>query len=164
MTDKTPRAWDGALEQEFYTPEEIAASDARVGKAQRGIDRAWIIEGLEFTLQESGWDANVAYDQELMIQVVTEAIALLKAQEPRVMTWDEVFCENRPFVVWIETRHGDTTEPLAFVDGEYVNTDCTLFVELNLENQRDYMADKDDGFRFWTAQPTLAEMEAASWA
>ena len=45
-------------------------------------DREWVIEGLEFTLQESGWDANAAYDQELMIQVVTEAIALLKAQEP----------------------------------------------------------------------------------
>lgn len=44
--------------------------------------REWVIEGLEFTLQESGWDANAAYDQELMIQVVTEAIALLKAQEP----------------------------------------------------------------------------------
>lgn len=82
MTDKTPRAWDGALEQEFYTPEEIAASDARVGEAQLEIDREWIIEGLEFTLQESGWDANVAYDQEMMIQVVTKAIALLKAQEP----------------------------------------------------------------------------------
>ena len=45
-------------------------------------DREWVIEGLEFTLQEAGWDANAAYDQGLMIQVVTEAIALLKAQEP----------------------------------------------------------------------------------
>lgn len=83
--------------------------------------------------------------------------------EPRVLGWDEICGDNRPFVVWIETRHGDTTEPLAFVDGEYVNTDCTLFVELNFENQGDYMADNDNGFRFWTAQPTLAEMEAASW-
>lgn len=96
-------------------------------------------------------------------EMMRDALALLKAQEPRVMTWDEVFCENRPFVVWIETRHGDTTEPLAFVDGEYVNTDCTLFVELNFENQGDYMADNDNGFRFWTAQPTLEEMEEASW-
>ena len=50
--------------------------------------RDWVIEGLEFTLKESGWDANEAYDQELMIQVVTDAIALLKAQQARVMTLD----------------------------------------------------------------------------
>lgn len=97
-------------------------------------------------------------------QSIEEAVSMLVVGTPRVVTWDEISGENRPFVVWIETRHGDTTEPLAFVDGEYVNTDCTLFVELNFENQGDYMADNDNGFRFWTAQPTLAEMEAASWA
>lgn len=96
-------------------------------------------------------------------QSIEEAVSMLVVGTPRVVTWGEISGENRPFVVWIETRHGDTTEPLAFVDGEYVNTDCTLFVELNFDNQRDYMADKDNGFRFWTAQPTLAEMEAASW-
>lgn len=82
MADKTPRAWDGALEQEFYTPEEIAASDARVGKAHRMLYREKVIEGLKFTLEESGWDANAAYDQELMIQAVADALALLKEQEP----------------------------------------------------------------------------------
>ena len=45
--------------------------------------REWVIEGLEFTLEESGWDANAAYDQELMIQVVTEAIALLEKHNDR---------------------------------------------------------------------------------
>lgn len=51
--------------------------------------RDWLIEGLKFTLEESGWDANEAYDQELMIKVVTEAIALLEEQTPKTMTLEE---------------------------------------------------------------------------
>lgn len=46
-------------------------------------DSEKVIEGLEFTLVESGWDADAAYDQELMIQAVTGAITLLEAQKPR---------------------------------------------------------------------------------
>ena len=45
-------------------------------------DREKVIEGLEFTLIESCWDADRAFDEQLMIEAVTDAIALLKAQEP----------------------------------------------------------------------------------
>lgn len=92
-----------------------------------------------------------------------DALALLKAQEPRVLSWDEAYANNRPFVVWCESRYGDEVEPLAFVDGEYVNSDCTLYIEMNFANQRDYIADRDDGFRFWTAEPTFEQMEATPW-
>lgn len=46
------------------------------------IDRDKVIEGLEFTLVESCWDADRAFDEQLMIEAVTDALALLKAQEP----------------------------------------------------------------------------------
>ena len=49
--------------------------------------REKIIEGLEFTLVESGWNANTAYDEELMIKAVTDAIDLLK----KSFTPNEVF-------------------------------------------------------------------------
>lgn len=100
---------------------------------------------------------ELAHDAGLLIS------ELLKAQEPRVLSWDEVYANNRPFVVWHESRYGDEAEPLAFVDGEYVNSECTLYVEMNFANQRDYMADRDDGFRFWTAEPTFEQMEATPW-
>lgn len=158
MTDKTPRAWDGALEQEFYTPEEIAASDARVGKAHRMLYREKVIEGLKFTLEESGWDANAAYDQELMIQAVADAIALLKAQEPRVMTLEEVE-EGQAY--WLEMRgiaseyaickmndHGDS----AFLDFSVQHGDKTL--ESVGYGKR---------FRCWTSRPTDEQREATPW-
>lgn len=96
-------------------------------------------------------------------ETVLNAWDLLKQQEPRVLSWDEVYANNRPFVVWHESRYGDEAEPLAFVDGEYVNSECTLYIEMNFANQRDYMADRDDGFRFWTAEPTFEQMEATPW-
>ena len=45
-------------------------------------NRNKVIEGLEFVLIESGWDANRAYGEELMIEAVTNAIAMLKSQNP----------------------------------------------------------------------------------
>lgn len=110
------------------------------------------------TLDDSMFAYSQAYNDALDM-----AIEALKAQEPRVLSWDEVYANTRPFVVWCESRYGDEAEPLAFVDGEYVNSDCTLYIEMNFANQRDYMADRDDGFRFWTAEPTFEQMEATPW-
>lgn len=101
--------------------------------------------------------------QKIAQKAITKLETLSRAQEPRVLSWDEVYANNRPFVVWHESRYGDEAEPVAFVDGEYVNSDCTLFIEMNFANQRDYMADRDDGFRFWTAEPTFEQMEATPW-
>lgn len=46
-------------------------------------DREKVIEGLVFTLVESSWDADRAFDEQLMIEAVTDAITLLKAQEQK---------------------------------------------------------------------------------
>ena len=160
MTDKTPRAWDGALEQEFYTPEEIAASDARVGEAQLEIDREWIIEGLEFTLQESGWDANVAYDQEMMIQVVTKAIALLKAQTARVMTLSEMNEKRgRGEAVYYEDRDATYKSQDVFVVVLDKDLDV-VWLKAETYTLAAKMSTMGKTWRCWTRMPTRAQREA----
>jgi hypothetical protein len=121
--------------------------------------REKVIKGLQAIINDDWMWKNAGY----CAGICKDALALLKAQEPRVLSWDEVYANNRPFVVWHESRYGDEAEPLAFVDGEYVNSECTLYIEMNFANQRDYMADRDDGFRFWTAEPSFEQMEATPW-
>ena len=41
-----------------------------------------VIKGLEFVLEESGWDSDKTFSEELRINYVTDAITLLKQQEP----------------------------------------------------------------------------------
>ena len=118
-------------------------------------DREWVIEGLEFTLQESGWDANAAYDQELMIQVVTEAIALLKAQEPHIVTIADY--KNNPNVdkdgnlaVWRESRH---------FNGIAYHEDG--WIVLNRDRVEGWF--NSEVIRFWTSRPTDEQREATPW-
>jgi len=130
--------------------------------------RDWVIEGLKFTLEESGWDADEAYDQELMIQVVTGAIALLKAQEPQMLGLEDVrqyAKEGRPFYLefangsfgWTvptnysqsSFEHGTGETPLLRQFFSYYNT---------IIPGKEFMA-----FRCWNTTPTEAQMEGEKW-
>ena len=135
-------------------------------------DREWFIEGLKFTLEESGWDANAAYDQELMIQVVTEAIALLKAQEPRVMTLEEVkekigsgecvFTECEKEGQWM--RYGDAR--LSVDQGD----SCRIAFLISRCGDDPYVRwwmiyyeNYNKTWRCWSHKPTDAQREATPW-
>ena len=119
--------------------------------------REWVIEGLGFTLEESGWDANAAYDQELMIQVVTEAIALLKAQEPRVMTLEEIHGRMH---VWLE--YIEKNEVVLAIGGDSCGGAKCFITEYD-----ESVALKDRQYnlrwRAWTQRPTRTQMEAVPW-
>lgn len=85
-----------------------------------------------------------------------DALELLKAQEPRVMTleeipdavfgWMEMFGQIIPCV--LEDVYADDTVGFA-----------------NIEDGHDYMDASDYGktWRVWTSQPTAEQMEVTSW-
>ena len=126
------------------------------------IDRVKVIEALEFTLAESGWDADKAYDEEIMIEAVSDAIALLKAQESRVVAFDEI---DNYEVLWLEVRDVNTEEGLA----PWVKTaDGRWFSPLVCGKERPSMilATECEYGRFcrcWTSRPTDAQREAIPW-
>ena len=120
--------------------------------------RDWVIEGLEFTLEESGWDANEAYDQELMIQVVKDAIALLRAQKPRVMTATEAYTAD---YVYIE--FDGVITPAIRTTNERDGHRESYFATQQLGG--DWMRWDDYGitWRCWTSRPTDTQREAVAW-
>ena len=126
------------------------------------------IKGLEFTLEESGWDANAAYDQELMIQAVTDALALLKAQEPRVMTLDLPPEEWQDKVIWLEIKG---KKPIPCLFRKFC--DRMMFGRYERIMSFDAIGSSKDGgyflrnygvtWRCWTSRPTDEQREATSW-
>ena len=73
-------------------------------------------------------------------QAIDEICGLLKEQEPRVLTWDEV---ERAEVCWMEQRG---YEPYADLDAADWNPKCY-----------------GNEIRCWSAKPTKEQMKAVKW-
>ena len=98
-----------------------------------------------------------AFDKRLK----TDALALLKAQEPRVMTLEEVqSCEN---AMWIELLGGKLSGKgfYAFVLDRMKNgiLEISTRAAYLRYNSKDYNAK----WRCWTSRPTDEQMEAVKW-
>lgn len=89
-------------------------------------------------------------------KTIDKAIALLKAQEPRVMTLEEI-----PYAVfgWMEV-FGQLIP--CVLEDVYVD-DTVGFA--NIEDGHDYMCASDYGktWRCWTSCPTDEQMEVTPW-
>lgn len=75
------------------------------------MDRDKVIKGLEKMLDESKYNDSVQYNPWCDTETLEDAIALLKAQEPRVMTLDElVMWQKQPVIerdpIYVEYRKG----------------------------------------------------------
>jgi hypothetical protein len=91
-------------------------------------------------------------------QLIRDALALLKAQEPRVMTLDEVRKLPEGTLVWQESRgvnqprprvvHCVTDEFIIYTDG------CKWYFELD---------DYGTKFRLWTTEPSEMKRQAVKW-
>lgn len=132
-------------------------------------DRKKVIEGLEFTLVESCWDADRAFDEQLMIEAVTDAITLLKAQEPRLMTLEASDADWRDGVLWLEQRDYKPIRPCLFRNCR----EQLLFGRLERVMCFDVVGSTMDGgkmlknygvkWRCWTSRPTDEQREATQW-
>lgn len=82
---------------------------------------------------------------------------MLKAQEPRAMSLEEVR-EKKPFCLWVEDLDtGALVFPVAYIDGEYQDRTLDWCVCIDLE-----AASEDYGvrWRFWTSRPTDEQRQA----
>jgi len=92
-------------------------------------------------------------------QMYSDAIALLKALEPRVMTLDEV-CDTE--IVWIETLQYDELFPALTVAVYDDNTAGFYWVDEDGEQYLDTW-DYNIKWRCWNKKPTNEQREAVKW-
>ncbi|MBO7670765.1 MAG: hypothetical protein J6S60_09280 [Oscillospiraceae bacterium] len=130
------------------------------------MKREKVIEDLTWATEEKDVrDALYADDLEGVIDIMKDAITLLKAQEPRVMTLEEVLnAENRAEPLWCE-----------FIDcalgswrmGWKLRTEGKREVQHILENPIEraivWESEYGRGWRCWTSRPTDVQREETPW-
>ena len=97
---------------------------------------------------------------------VSDALALLKAQEPRVMTYDELNKLHADDVIWLEDIDKAEVIP-AIVCGAPDYSSVLDAVELCAYYRNKYIRaitkDYLERWRCWTSRPTDAQREAVKW-
>lgn len=116
----------------------------------------------EHAIAENGVVMSSWQDRAKRIDAIREAIALLKAQEPRVIQFDEI---DNYEVLWLEIRDVGTEEGLApWVKTRSGNWFSPLLCS---ELQPDMILSTPEEYgkfcRGWTSRPTDAQREATPW-
>lgn len=91
-------------------------------------------------------------------EVIDNVISLLKAQEPRVLTIEEVEALEEGTIVWVEENYGGQMYLNPMVcNGDRLFGNYYLGIDLDL-----WLCDGKK--RFWTSKPTKEQSEATPWA
>lgn len=116
-----------------------------------GMTREEAINKLEYLI-------NSPVGREEIDETCYEVMDYLSAQEPRVMTLDEL---SEKTDVWFESLVYDTIAP-ALSSGSYDDGTVGL---MTLEEESFYMDEADYGtkWRCWTSRPTDEQREATPW-
>ena len=97
--------------------------------------------------------------------LINDATALLRSQEPMVMTLEEVITSKPGTVVWLE----DFDKPdviSGLIKRLFIYTKVIDFLIVKEEVNNEVTADLDvygSGWRCWTSRPTDAQREAVKW-
>lgn len=130
------------------------------------VDLKKVIKGLECCMipGEGGCDDCPYVGKGICQELLGEhALALLKEQEPRVMTWDEAqkSVTAGPFII-LEVRDSTRTE-LDFgvlVDDYYEMSEGSVLDVADIDLMADEYAKR---FRIWTSHPTDEVRRATPW-
>ena len=135
------------------------------------IDMEKVIKGLELLhdrlLDAAKRDAIVMLDASM----VADAIAMLKEQEPRVLTADELYLMEHK-CVYLERRNSQlyltepsivigTSKPLALCQYEYILMRENKISDVRYSN--DYNKETKSGWRCWSAKPTEERRKEVKW-
>ena len=93
-------------------------------------------------------------------KLMEDSIALLKAQEPRVMTLEEV-TEDCPDVVWFDDRHVVRVFAASPKNENYHG--WVKFIWRDGCERHDHIDGYGKEWRCWTSRPTDAQREATPW-
>lgn len=130
------------------------------------IDRDKVVKGLEYHLKEltvgkTCYECPYCGDNPCEIQLIANAIALLKEQEPRVLTLEEV--EDLPYGhVLIET---DKNGSLRWLDALLFCKNANFsFDFITLEGRARLLGTEyNREWRCWSAKPSNEQREAVPW-
>lgn len=133
-------------------------------------DREKVIKGLECCLNADVNDCEMDcpyfndcggfYSNNTAL--IADALALLKAQEPRVMTLDELQALQRQDVVWLEDANKEAIIPgivITALKKEWQFMTFTGYSGLFCVSCVDY----GKRWRCWTSRPTEEQREAIPW-
>lgn len=117
-------------------------------------DREKVIEKLKELLALSRYNDSVGWNPDSDTDTLADALALLKAQEPRVFTLDEVkrFVYGDPYIIEMVLSDGEYSLMYGLFSHQGVVGNCD-FVTVN-ERIRLYDADYGKTWRAWTGRPT----------
>ena len=133
-------------------------------------DRKKVIKGFELclkTIEEPDcrkeclyYEACQKYEGRVIFQpLMRDALALLKEQEPRVMTLGEIFTAQKTDT-WYEIRNEETIHPLMLVETENsIKNQCAYFWPGTVAPIKGY----GKTWRCWTARPTDERRKAVKW-
>lgn len=96
--------------------------------------------------------------QKIAQKAITKLKTLSKAQEPRVMSLEEVR-EKKPFVLWVEDIFtGSRVFPVAYIKGIYQDSALDWILDIDAP-----VEEYNITLRFWTSCPTYEQRSKTSW-
>lgn len=141
-------------------------------------DREKVIKGIEHHMKGEcrdcpyckGWHACEAVSENGLF---ANALTLLKAQEPRVMTPEEIkesIKQDRRLAVYLQTKIGECKDCRAAGYTNFYGEDlslrlCIQYVDISgwLEQITLYASAYNKEWRFWTSRPTDEQRETVKW-
>lgn len=99
------------------------------------------------------------------LDVPNDALSLLKAKIPRVMTLEEVAELEEHQFVWIEPKNSD--EPLYFLEIVQLCGIVSINMEISLNTPSSiyfvYTKNYNKNYRFWSSRPTDEQRSEVKW-
>ena len=119
--------------------------------------REKVIKGLEHEVERTKV-ADLEWLDCIEVSLLRDALELLKAQEARVMTLEEV-CKG---LVWLDTYRTSEVEPVYILE---MNKRGEIYYLVFGTGARPMLYDEDYNkeYRFWTSRPTDEQREETSW-
>lgn len=128
-------------------------------------DREKVIKGLEHVVEV--FDGRITGPwYEGWMRLTKDALALLKAQEPRVMTLGEL---RECVTYWIEDETGHIVpETIMDITGKDIMTIPVVhltngYAPIITKTTDGYNSKRFTGWRCWTSRPTDEQREAVKW-
>lgn len=121
------------------------------------IDREKVIKGLEKV-----WDAFDHMEHELYADYVFDALELLKAYEPRVMTLEEIDDDD---AYWFEEKYGKKSlgRNVLIINIEEDAREPYITFVYTYGEASYKISEYGQTWRLWTSKPTDEQREAVKW-
>lgn len=148
----------------------IAANTPQTGNGENAVKRENVIRGLEVCSpigcakekcpyyegpESDFWSNPDGYECEFNLR--HDAIAMLKAQQPRVLALDEI---HRGMVVWLEDK--DKPDTILAIGGASAGK-AKCFITVDDTSVRAWDDEYNVRWRAWTSRPTDEQRQAVKW-